>query len=92
MIDINQDVEDMMFLEDLHKYVSQLPQISDEDLAVYEQKYLYMEQIHNEIREKNPSFMPFYDHVEETEVMENKNKYLDIVYRVSSFDNSVDND
>jgi len=91
-IDIdNTDVEDALFLEELTKYVSQFKPLSPSALVTYNDKYKFLESIHDEIRLTNPSFMPPYVPEDDTEVPFEKGKYIEIVYNFSPQEKGVDN-
>ena len=90
MTDIdNQDTLDAEYLQSLSEYVKTLPALSSDQIKAYDAKLSYLETIHNEIRLTNKNFMPIYDPSRDREESPG-NKYLDIVYRISSFEKSVD--
>lgn len=86
----NTDAEDALFHEELTKYVSQLQPLSPSAVAAYNDKYKFMESIHDEIRLTNPSFMPPYVPEDDMDVSFEKGKYLEIVYNFSPQEKGVD--
>jgi len=94
MIDNNidsTDAEDALFLKELTKYVSQLKPLSPSALVAYNEKYKFMESIHDEIRLTNPSFMPPYTPEDDMDVPFDKGKYLEIVYNLTPQEKGFDN-
>lgn len=81
---------DEQYLEELHRYTQNLPQPSPEEIALYQAKIDFMNQIHAEIKAKFPSFQPDYDPNADDEPAFPKGKYLDTAYRVSPFNNEND--
>ena len=80
MNDIDTQIaEDNQYLTDLSDFVKSLPPLTDEQIKEYDAKMVYLESIHNEIRFKNPLFMPEYDPMMDREESPG-NKYLDNVY------------
>ncbi len=85
----NQDKLDEEYLQTLSEFVATLSIPSSDQIKRYSEKFDYMENIHNEIRTTHKNFMPVYDFSLDREESPG-NKYLDIVYRVSSFEKGVD--
>lgn len=82
--DIDQDKLDAEFLVELNKLVETFTSPSAEDIAIYNNKLTYLEEIHAEVKKKHPEFQPEYDPLQDFDDYDiPKNKYLDTVYNVS---------
>ena len=78
------------FLDELRDYVTQLPQPSPEDIALYNSKIDFLKSIHEEIKAVYPDFQPDYDPLAESEPTFPKGKYLDTTYKVAPFNSGED--
>ena len=78
------------FLTELHEYVSELPQPSPEDIALYNEKIDFLKQIHAELKARFPDFQPDYDPLAESEPTFPKGKYLETTYKVAPFSSGED--
>jgi len=82
--DIDREIlEDNEFIQNLSEYVKTLPKLTDEQINEYDIKMHRLESIHNEIRLKNPSFMPIYNPLLDREESAGT-KYLDMVYSLGT--------
>ena len=74
---------DVKFLDELHMFVKELPEVTNEIRRGYDERMKFMETIHNEIRAENPRFMPEYSPVvNDGENYGGNAKYMDSVYNV----------
>jgi hypothetical protein len=79
----NQDILDVDYLQSISEFVATLPIPTNDQIKAYDAKLCYMESIHDEIRIKYKNFMPVYE-LNLERVQSPGNKYLDIVYNISS--------
>jgi len=86
-----EQLEDALYLEELNHYVSALPSPSAEAVALYRAKLSMLEDIHTEIRNKYPGFMPEYDPSMEAELNQDLGKYQEHTYSISSRDMRSEN-
>lgn len=86
MNDIDTEIaEDNQYITDLSDFVKSLPSLTNEQIVEYDTKMVYLESIHNEIRLKNPLFMPVYDPSADREESAGT-KYMDIVYNLGTIE------
>ena len=85
-----EQTEDAKYLEELNHYVSALPAPSAEAVALYRTKLSALEDIHTEIRNKYPGFMPEYDPSMEAELNQSLGKYQEQTYSISYRDMTTD--
>jgi hypothetical protein len=86
MNDIDTEIaEDNQYITDLSDFVKSLPPLTNEQIAEYDAKMVYLESIHNEIRLKNPLFMPVYDPSADRDEPAGT-KYMDIVYDLGTIE------
>lgn len=91
MSDINPELQaeqtqDALYLEELNHYVNTLSAPSAESVALYRAKLSMLEDIHTEIRNKYPGFMPEYDPSMDAELNQDLGKYQEHTYSLSSRD------
>lgn len=79
-------LSDDSYLQDLNHYVSSLSSPSAESVALYRAKLSMLEDIHTEIRNKYPGFMPVYDPSLDAELNQSLGKYQENTYSLSSRD------
>ena len=83
---LNEQASDVKYLEELNHYVSALPAPSAEAVALYRTKLSALEDIHTEIRNKYPDFMPEYDPSMDAELNQDLGKYQEHTYSLSHRD------
>lgn len=91
MSDINPELQaellaDNAYLQDLNHYVNNLSAPSAESVALYRAKLSMLEDIHTELRNKYPGFMPVYDPSMDAALNQDLSKYQDTTYSISSRD------
>ena len=96
MSDINPELQaeqasDAKYLEELNHYVNTISAPSAESVALYRAKLSMLEDIHTEIRNKYPGFMPEYDPSMDAELNQDLGKYQEHTYSLSSRDMSAEN-
>ena len=96
MSDINPELQaeqtqDALYLEELNHYVNTLSAPSAESVALYRAKLSMLEDIHTEIRNKYPGFMPEYDPSMDAELNQDLGKYQEHTYSLSSRDMRSEN-
>lgn len=84
----NELAEDAKYLQELNHYVNNLATPSAEAVALYRAKLSMLEDIHTEIRNKYPGFMPEYDPSMEAELNQSLGKYQEQTYSISYRDMS----
>ena len=82
----NELAEDAKYLQELNHYVNTLATPSAEAVALYRAKLSMLEDIHTEIRNKYPDFMPEYDASKDPELNQSLGKYQEPTYSLSSRD------
>jgi len=93
MSDINPELQaeqasDAKYLQELNHYVNTISTPSAEAVALYRAKLSMLEDIHTEIRNKYPGFMPEYDPSMEAELNQSLGKYQEQTYSISYRDMS----
>jgi len=83
-----EQTQDALYLEELNHYVNTLSAPSAEAVALYSAKLSMLEDIHTEIRNKYPDFMPEYDPSMESELNQSLGKYQEQTYSISYRDMS----
>ena len=78
--------QDALYLEELNHYVNTLATPSAEAVALYSAKLSMLEDIHTEIRNKYPDFMPIYDPSTDAELNQDLGKYQETTYSISNRD------
>ena len=96
MSDINPELQaeqasDAKYLEELNHYVNTISAPSAESVALYRAKLSMLEDIHTEIRNKYPGFMPEYDPSMDAELNQDLGKYQEHTYSLSSRDMRSEN-
>lgn len=86
-----EQAEDVKYLQELNHYVNTLATPSAESVALYRAKLSMLEDIHTEIRNKYPGFMPEYDPSMEAELNQDLGKYQEHTYSISSRDMRSEN-
>lgn len=81
-----EQTQDALYLEELNHYVSTLATPSAESVALYRAKLSMLEDIHTEIRNKYPDFMPIYDPSTDAELNQDLGKYQETTYSISNRD------
>ena len=81
-----EQTQDALYLEELNHYVSTLATPSAEAVALYRAKLSTLEDIHTEIRNKYPDFMPIYDPSTDAELNQDLGKYQETTYSISNRD------
>lgn len=81
-----EQTQDALYLEELNHYVSTLATPSAESVALYRAKISVLEDIHTEIRNKYPDFMPIYDPSTDAELNQDLGKYQETTYSISNRD------
>lgn len=81
-----EQTQDALYLEELNHYVSALATPSAESVALYRAKLSMLEDIHTEIRNKYPDFMPIYDPSTDAELNQDLGKYQETTYSISNRD------
>ena len=77
---------DAKYLQELNHYVNSLSAPSAESVALYRAKLSMLEDIHTEIRNKYPDFMPIYDPSTDAELNQDLGKYQETTYSISNRD------
>lgn len=85
-----EQAEDAKFLVELNNLVNTFESPSAEDIAIYNSKLTYLEEIHNEVKKKYPEFQPEYNPLEESDPKFPSGKYCDQTYKVASFNSGED--
>lgn len=83
---LTEQTQDALYLEELNHYVSTLATPSAESVALYRAKLSMLEDIHTEIRNKYPDFMPIYDPSTDAELNQDLGKYQETTYSISNRD------
>ena len=81
-----EQTQDALYLEELNHYVNTLATPSAEAVALYRAKLSTLEDIHTEIRNKYPDFMPIYDPSTDAELNQDLGKYQETTYSISNRD------
>jgi hypothetical protein len=81
-----EQTQDALYLEELNHYVNTLATPSAEAVALYSAKLSMLEDIHTEIRNKYPDFMPIYDPSTDAELNQDLGKYQETTYSISNRD------
>ena len=81
-----EQTQDALYLEELNHYVNTLSAPSAESVALYRAKISVLEDIHTEIRNKYPDFMPIYDPSTDAELNQDLGKYQETTYSISNRD------
>lgn len=81
-----EQTQDALYLEELNHYVNTLSAPSAESVALYSAKLSMLEDIHTEIRNKYPDFMPIYDPSTDAELNQDLGKYQETTYSISNRD------
>ena len=81
-----EQTQDALYLEELNHYVNTLSAPSAESVALYRAKISVLEDIHTEIRNKYPDFMPIYDPSTDAALNQDLGKYQETTYSISNRD------